>query len=56
MSAAARNAAQAAGRAAGRAASKAEGHTRDAVLKKGAKRDPELYVRQPSSPLRTHVS
>ena len=44
MSAVARNAAQAAGKVAGRAASKvSEG--RDTVLKKGAKRDPELYVR-----------
>lgn len=49
MSAVARNAAQAAGRAAGRAASK------DEYLKQGAKRDPELYVRQLNSPVKKPV-
>ena len=47
MSAVAKNAAKAAGRAASRLP---DPHKRDEVLKKGAKRDPELYVRHSTSP------
>jgi hypothetical protein len=47
MSAVAKNAAKAAGRAASRLP---DPHKRDEVLKKGAKRDPELYVRHLTSP------
>ena len=46
MSAVAKNAAKAAGRAASRLP---DPHKRDEVLKKGAKRDPELYVRHSTS-------
>ena len=49
MASMAKNAAQAAGKVARSATSKVpEGGARDTVLKKGAKRDPELYVRRPS--------
>lgn len=50
MSAVARNAASAAGKIASRAASKVpNSHKQEAILKKGAKRDPELYVGDLSS-------
>lgn len=51
MSAVAKNAAKAAGRAASRLP---DPHKRDEVLKKGAKRDPELYVRHSTS-LKAHL-
>ena len=50
MSAVARSAAQAVGKAAKGASSRVpEGTGRESVLKKGAKRDPELYVRLSTS-------
>lgn len=45
MSGIAANAARSAGKAVGKAANKTpQGHGKDAVLQKGAKKDPELYV------------
>jgi hypothetical protein len=53
MATVASKAAQSVGKAAGKAA---QGSGRDTVLKKGARRDPELYVRQGAESQKWHGS